>query len=85
MICFGGLRSFYCGIQTGEMGWGGGFGEGKVGREIGKGGCRGDGRECDPIQRASAIEVVQCRRTTWFGYCYSLVFFSFFAWDIHQA
>lgn len=34
------------------------------------------------IQRAFSIEVVQCRRTTWFGYCYSLVFFFFFALDI---
>lgn len=42
---------------------------------IGKGGWSGDGREYDPIQSAFSIEVVQCRRTTWFGYCYSLVFF----------
>lgn len=26
------------------------------------------------IQRAFSIEVVQCRRTPYFGYCYSLVF-----------
>lgn len=60
------------------------LGEGGIGREIRKGGCSGDGREYDPIQRASSIEVVQCRRITWFGYCYALVFFFFFAWDIYQ-
>lgn len=54
------------------------FGEGRMGRKILEGeGCGGDGRECDPIQRASSIEVVQCRRTTWFGYCHALVYFFF--------
>lgn len=55
------------------------FGEGRIGWEIFEGeGWSGDGREYDPMQRAFSIEVVQCRRTTWFGYCYALVFLFFF-------
>lgn len=55
------------------------FGVGRIGWEILEGeGWSGDGREYHLIQRDSLIEVVQCRRTTWFGYCYSLVFFFFF-------
>lgn len=50
---------------------------------MGKGGWSGDGREYDPIQRASAIEVVQCRRTTWFGLLLRVSVFFFFALYIY--
>lgn len=32
------------------------------------------------IQRAFSIEVVQCRRSPYFGYCYPLVFSFFLLW-----
>lgn len=62
------------------------LGEGRIGLEILEGeGWSGDWREYDPIQRDSAIEVVQWRRTPWFGLLLLVSVFFFLALDIYQA